>query len=181
MKVEPIRDNDTIQNILQYLKITNERNYIMFMVGIYTGLRIGDILRLKIKDVKNKKLIRIKMQKVNKNIDISINPKLKVALDQYCKDKDNNDYLIKSTEGFNRAIDKSQAYRIISAIGKRFNLENIGTHTLRKTFGYHYYYSTDKDIVAVQLALGHRDSGTTLRYIGVLQSDINASINKLKY
>lgn len=181
MKVEPIRDKETIQNILHYLKSSCERNYIMFMIGIYTGLRIGDILKLKVKDVKNKKGIRVKMQKVNKDIDIAFNPELKSALDEYCNAKDPNDFLIKSREGYNKAIDKSQAYRVINNIGERFKLENIGTHTLRKTFGYHYYYSTDKDIVAVQLALGHRDSGTTLRYIGVLQSDINASIKKLKY
>lgn len=181
MRVEPIRDKDTIQNILHYLKNKSERNYIMFMIGIYTGLRIGDILRLKIKDVKNKNGIKIKMEKVEKEISIMFNPALKKALDKYCKDKDSNQYLIKSREGYNRAIDKSQAYRIINGIGVVFNLDNIGTHTLRKTFGFHYYYSTGKDIVAVQLALGHRDSGTTLRYIGVLQSNINASIKKLRY
>lgn len=181
MKVEPIRDKETIQNILHYLKGSNERNYIMFIMGIYTGLRIGDILRLKIKDVKNKSGLRIKMQKVEKPIEIAFNPELKKALDEYCTNKDPNDFLIKSKEGYNKAIDKSQAYRIINGIGTRFRLDNIGTHTLRKTFGYHYYYSTGKDIVAVQLALGHRDSGTTLRYIGVLQSNINASIKKLKY
>ncbi|MFA9398041.1 MAG: tyrosine-type recombinase/integrase [Clostridiaceae bacterium] len=181
MKVEPIRDKDTIKNILNYLKSSNERNYIMFMIGIYTGLRIGDILKLKIKDVNNKSGFKIKMQKVDKEISIAFNPVLKKAIDEYCKDKDPNDFIIKSREGYNKAIDKSQAYRIINSIGVKFKLDNIGTHTLRKTFGYHYYYSTDKDIVAVQLALGHRDSGTTLRYIGVLQSDINASIKKLKY
>lgn len=181
MKVEPIRDKDTIQNIVHYLKNNNERNYIMFLMGIYTGLRIGDILRLKIRDVKDKSVLRIKMQKVDKDIEIAFNPELKKALEEYCKGKDPNDFLIKSTEGYNKAIDKSQAYRIINAVGSKFKLENIGTHTLRKTFGYHYYYSTDKDIVAVQLALGHRDSGTTLRYIGVLQSNINASIKKLRY
>lgn len=181
MKVEPIRDKAVIENIVHYLKNNSERNYIMFMMGIYTGLRIGDILRLKIKDVTNKSILRIKMQKVDKEIDIAINPELKKALDEYCKEKDPNDFLIKSKEGYNKAIDKSQAYRIISGIGKEFNLEHIGTHTLRKTFGYHYYYSTDKDIVAVQLALGHRESSTTLRYIGVLQNDINVSIKKLRY
>lgn len=181
MKVEPIRDKDTIQNILRFLKGSNKRNYIMVMMGIYTGLRIGDILRLRIRDVKNKQGLKIKMQKVSKEIEIAFNPELKKALNEYCEDKDPSDFLIKSTEGYNKAIDKSQAYRIIRDIGDRFKLENIGTHTLRKTFGYHYYYSTDKDIVAVQLALGHRDSGTTLRYIGVLQSDINTSIKKLRY
>ncbi|URZ02730.1 tyrosine-type recombinase/integrase [Clostridium felsineum] len=181
MKVEPIRDKDTIQNILQYLKSTNKRNYIMFMIGIYTGLRIGDILRLKIKDVKNKQGLRIKMQKVSKDIEIAFNPILKRSLDEYCADKEPNEFLIKSIEGYNKAIDKSQAYRIIKDIGEKFKLDNIGTHSLRKTFGYHYYYSTDKDIVAVQLALGHRDSSTTLRYIGVLQSNINASLKRLRY
>lgn len=42
--VEPIRDINTVMDIADYLKSKNERDYVMFMFGIYTGLRISDML-----------------------------------------------------------------------------------------------------------------------------------------
>lgn len=44
--VEPIRDLETVLDIADYLKVRNKRDYVMFMFGIYSGLRISDILQL---------------------------------------------------------------------------------------------------------------------------------------
>lgn len=52
--VQPIRDTEQIQQIKDYLKEKNERNYILFVMGINTGLRISDILKLKVGDLKGK-------------------------------------------------------------------------------------------------------------------------------
>jgi integrase len=180
-KVEPIRDKDTIKNIINYLKKVNERNYILFMVGIYTGLRIGDILRLKVRDVYNKSGIKIKTEKTGTEIDMKFSKELKKALNDYIRGKDSNEYLIKSRQGYNKPISRIQAYRILEDIAIRFDLNNIGCHSLRKTFGYHYYYATDKDIVAVQRALGHSDPSITLRYIGIIKADIDRGIDNLKF
>ena len=49
--VEPIRDKDDIQSMKDYLKAWNERNYMMFLLGINSGLRISDIINLRVKDV----------------------------------------------------------------------------------------------------------------------------------
>ncbi len=64
--VEPIRDYDKLTDILEYLKRTNQRNYMMFLVGIYTALRISDILRLKVRDVKNRNNITLREKKTGK-------------------------------------------------------------------------------------------------------------------
>ena len=61
--VEPIRDADVFHDILNTLKKENMRNYTMVMTGTYTALRISDILRLKVKDVKNNKYINIRERK----------------------------------------------------------------------------------------------------------------------
>ena len=45
--VEPIRDMDLVMDLADYLKSNNERDYVLFMFGIYTGLRISDILKCK--------------------------------------------------------------------------------------------------------------------------------------
>ena len=52
--VEPIRDPDDIQAMKDYLKEWNERNYMLFVFGINLGLRISDIIKLKVKDVQGK-------------------------------------------------------------------------------------------------------------------------------
>ena len=58
--VEPIRDADVFHDIQASLLKTKPRNYVLVMTGTYTGLRISDILKLKVKDVRNKKYIDVK-------------------------------------------------------------------------------------------------------------------------
>ena len=61
--VEPIRDIGTVNDIADYLREQSERNYIMFMIGIYSGLRISDILTLRVRDVRNRDRIMIREKK----------------------------------------------------------------------------------------------------------------------
>ena len=61
-EVKPISD-ENIEDIAQYLKSKNERDYVMFMFMLHTGLRISDVLKLKIADVVNKKLYICKSRK----------------------------------------------------------------------------------------------------------------------
>lgn len=56
-------------------------------------------------------------------------------------------------------------------IGKEVNIA-LGTHSMRKTRGYHLYQST-KDIARVMKMLRHSSEGVTLRYIGVTQDDVD--------
>lgn len=178
--VEPIRDYNKLQDILEYLKHENKRNYIMFMIGCYTALRISDILMLKVKDVKNKKNITIREKKTGKQKIIPINNKLRKALDDYIKDKNDYEYLIKSREKENKAITRDTAYKILKDVGNKFGIENIGTHTLRKTFGYHFYMQT-KNIVLLMEFFNHSDPSVTLRYIGINQEAVNKAVLNFDY
>lgn len=177
--VEPIRDPATVENIAKYLKITNERNYIMFLCGIYTGLRISDILKLKISDVKNRNSINLREKKTQKQRIFEINPLLKRELAAYIYGKDPDEYLIKSRQDFNRPLTRSMAYKILQGVAEQFSLECIGCHTLRKTFGYHFYQQY-KDVVTLQKIFNHSDPGITLRYIGIEQESINNAMKKFK-
>ncbi|SET85503.1 Phage integrase family protein, partial [Oceanobacillus limi] len=62
---------------------------------------------------------------------------------------------------------------------KHVNLVNIGTHTLRKTFGYHLYKQTG-DVALLQKILNHSDPAFTLRYIGIDQDAMNKAIKEFK-
>ncbi|AWZ50016.1 site-specific integrase (plasmid) [Clostridiaceae bacterium 14S0207] len=170
--VEPIRDTQKVRDIQEYLKRIDSRNYILFITGVYTGLRISDILRLKVKDVKDKRFIYIREKKTSKQNIIEINKLLEKEYKWYCSDKELDEYLIKSREGVNKAITRQQAYKIIKEVGKDFGIDNLGTHTMRKTFGYHYYKQT-KDVATLMKMFNHSDPSITLKYIGIIQDQMN--------
>ena len=65
-RVQPIREISKINEIKTILRSKSERNFIMFCIGIHTGLRISDILQLKVKDLKNQEYIRIWEKKTHK-------------------------------------------------------------------------------------------------------------------
>lgn len=180
-RVEPIRDIDLVKDIGKYFKQRNERNYIMYLIGIYSGLRISDILNLKVKDVKNKSNISLREKKTGKQKIFPINPYLRKNLSVYIEDNEleMDEYLIKAQGKQNRAITRDMAYKIMNQAAEYFGLYNIGTHTLRKTFGYHFYLQT-KDIVTLQKIFNHSDPSITLIYIGIEQSEINKKMNSFK-
>jgi len=179
--VQPIRDTNVVRDILTYLKNSNERNYILFMMGIYTGRRVTDILDLRIQDIKNKEYLNIKERKTRKAAKIDFTAELKKAIKDYCEGKPVEQYLVKSTKGANRPLSRQAAYKMLRDTAKKFGLEQIGTHTMRKTFGYHLYHGSGKDIVLVMNALGHTSESVTLRYIGITNEQVNTAIKKLKY
>lgn len=73
-------------------------------MGIYTGLRVSDILKLRVKDVKDKEIFSIKETKTGKKKMIMINPILKRTLKHYCEDKEGKEFLIKSRNGYNNPL-----------------------------------------------------------------------------
>lgn len=173
--VEPIRDKEQIKKVKQVLKQGNQRNYLLFVLGINSGLRISDILKLKVKDVKNKKYIEIKEQKTKKYKKFPITKTLKLCIDKYINNKLSEDWLFESKRG-SHPITRVQAYRIICNACNNAGINlNIGTHTLRKTFGYHFYQEK-KDIVILQKIFNHSTPDITLRYIGINQDIIDLNL-----
>ena len=178
--VEPIRDITTVQDIADYLKEKDEKYYIMYLVGIYSGLRISDILRLKVRDVRGKDKIKVREKKTGKEKAFPINKALAAALETYCENKRDYDYLVPSARATNKAITREYAYRVMHEAGEYFGLYNLGTHTLRKTFGYHFYMQT-KDVVLLMRILNHTSQSQTLRYIGIEQTTIDEAIKRFNY
>ncbi len=169
--VEPIRDADVFHDIQATLKRENMRNYALVMTGTYTGLRISDILKLKVKDVKNKKYIDIREKKTEKRNIIEISPILRAVYKDYCLEMDDEEYLFRKSN-INKPIGREQAWKIMKNIGDRFGIENLGTHTLRKTFGFHYYKQTG-DIATLMQMFNHSKESITLKYIGITQDTMN--------
>ncbi len=178
--VEPIRDKEVVLDIADYLKSRNQRDYVMFMFGIYSGLRICDILQFRVRDVRGKDYVVRREKKTQKEKRFPINKNLGKILEEYIRDKKDYEFLFKSPNAPNKAITRQQAYNILSAAGKVFGLESIGTHTLRKTFGYHLYKQT-KDAALLMDIFNHSDIHITLRYIGVNQDCKDRAYNNLSF
>ncbi|MFS0864111.1 site-specific integrase [Fredinandcohnia sp. 179-A 10B2 NHS] len=176
--VQPIRDKELINQIKKDLKQDNPRNYILFLLGINTGLRISDLLKLKVKDVEGWYIV-IREQKRKKYRRIKMTSELKREIREYIKDKPKNEYLIKSREGSNKPITRGMAYVILNQIARAYGLESIGTHSLRKTFGF-MFYKQFKDVVALMRIYNHSDPKETLRYIGIEQDELDDMMKKFK-
>ena len=171
--VEPLRKMSDLRKIEKILAAQSMRNLVLFTIGTNCGLRISDILALNIGDVKGKNYIQLKEKKTGKFKKIPINSKLKPMLAKYTKGKNPNEPLFKTI--FKNRLDRIAAYRIINDVCAKAGLEEkIGTHTLRKTFGYHYY-KMYKDIVMLQKIFNHSTPQITLRYIGIEQDKIDES------
>jgi integrase len=164
--VQPIRDLEKINRVKEILRAASERNYIIFVLGINTGLRVGDLAKLKVKDVRNREHLVIVERKTKKHKRIKITPALKRELKPYIQDKDDEEYLIKSREGDNRPLSRGQIYNILRGVARQVGLREIGCHTLRKTFGYHFYQKY-KDVAMLQDLFNHSSPAVTLRYIGI--------------
>ena len=96
-----------------------------------------------------------------------------MEMEKYTKNMKTGEYLFKSRKGKNRPITTVQAYKI-KRNGKRIGLEEIGTHTMKKTFGY-WHYQQYKDVAILQEIFNHSSPSVTLRYIGINQDNIDKS------
>lgn len=172
--VEPIKNLNEIRKIETILEAQSLRDLLIFTIGINCGLRISDILALNIGDVQNKSYIQLTEKKTGKYKKIPINAKLKPLLEKYVKGKSNKEEPLFLTV-FNNRMERVAAYYMIRNACKKANIQaNVGTHTLRKTFGYHHYHRY-KDIALLQKIFNHSSPQTTLRYIGIDQETIEES------
>ncbi len=172
--VQPIRSKEEIENMKWALKRhCSERDYIIFLIGLNTGLRVGDLLKLKVSDVKRKQFTiqEGKTKKARKINIANIFEEVKV----YAATVD-SEFLFPSRKG-DKAITTTQAYRQLQKAAEFAEVESIGTHTMRKTFGYWFYKQT-RDIAKLQAILNHSHPQITLTYIGITSEEIENSLNE---
>ena len=173
--VEPIKNMETLHQIEEFLKTRKKRDLVLFVMGTNTGLRVSDILALDIQDVKHKDFVEIVEKKTGKYKKFPLNKKIRALLNEYIDEEEEEHYPLFMTI-YNNRLGRSSAYRIINGACRVAGVkENIGTHTLRKTFGYHHYKKF-KDIALLQKIFNHYSPSVTLRYIGIDQEEINKKL-----
>lgn len=176
--VEPIRSKEDIEIMKEYLRDWNDRNYMIFLVGLNTGLRISDIINLKVSNLRGWYII-LTERKTRKVRKTKMNGTLKKELDRYVRGKKISDYLFQSRKGKNKPITRQMAYLILKTAATDCGVENVGTHTMRKTFGYHYYQK-HKDIGTLMDIFNHSSPAITKKYIGINQDSIDRAMASFK-
>lgn len=177
--VEPIRDRRAIERIKSVLRGTSPRNYLLFTLGINLGIRIGDLLKLKVKDVRDNKgelkdSIYLREEKTNKEAKPTINEAAKEALDFYFEHNFNHNpeaYLFRKAKK-NQPLTRQRVWQLIKEWIDMVGLKGeFGCHTLRKTWGYQSR-RMGFPIELIQEKYGHRSPEVTRRYIGITRDEI---------
>ena len=181
---DPIRSYEDFYAIQQYfLHRKKVRDWMMWTVGVSLGLRISDLLSLKIKDVLNpdktfKDRINLIEQKTSKANNCLITESVIYALTVYFDsiqwNFDIDDYLFKSRKTKGKMYEE-YGWKILSDAGKSLRLPIvIGSHTMRKSFA-NIAACVDKStidmnaITKIQGLLNHSDQRVTMRYLGTYQ------------
>lgn len=174
MTVEPIRDRTKIKQMYQYLHGKDQKYGLIFKFGLNTGLRISDILPIKVNNIFNNRYefrdhLIIKEKKTGKEKKIKLNNTLRKDIMNYLKTNTllYEDYIFPSRKG--NYIGRIQAYRVLKEAANLFGIENFGTHSLRKTWGYWTYKISKYNIGLIMDTFNHSSQSITLRYIGVNQ------------
>lgn len=174
MTVEPIRKKSKIKQMYQYLNGKDSKYSLLFKFGLNTGLRISDILPLKFKDIFNnngefKDYLVLTEKKTGKEKKIKLNDALRKTMKTYAKNNrlSSENYIFPSRKGTH--IGRVQAYRVLKEAANVIGIENFGTHSLRKTWGYWTYKASRYNIGLIMDTFNHSSQSITLRYIGMNQ------------
>lgn len=165
--VAPIKDEETLKRFGETLKEVDYKYYIMFELGVGTGLQLQDILSFKNKDVTDKKEITVEIGTKNIKNTFKISDDLKKIIHDFTEGKDPDAYLIYGHQGKEKEkpVSREQAYRVLRAAGHKIGLSSIGAQTMRKTFAWKYYKETG-DIYYLQNLFNHASPSITYRFIG---------------
>ena len=168
--VAPIKDQETLKNFGETLKQVDYKYYIMFELGVGTGLQLQDILAFKNKDVTGKKEIEVTIGTRNMKNVFTVPEELQQIINEYTKGKDPEAYLILGHSSSNKPVSREQAYRVLRSAGHKIGLNSIGAQTMRKTYAWNYYKETG-DIYLVADVLGHKDVNTTKKHYAAIEDE----------
>ena len=134
--LQPLRSQQEITDFLFCLRRNKnaERDVFLFLIGINSGLRMSDIVKLKKQDILSAKNPRIVEQKTGKTRILYLSS-LQDLIQAYTIDLAPADYLFPSTKGGH--LEVNTVYQMFQKVAALLGRDDIGTHTLRKPFGYH--------------------------------------------
>lgn len=163
--VAPIKDEQTLEEFRNALKEVDVKYYIMFEIGVGTGMQLVEILKLKNKDVAGKTEIVSEIGKRKTKTVFQVSEDLQKIIADYTANRDPEGYLLTGYIGSESPLSREQAYRVFKQAGRKIGLGSIGAQTMRKTFAWRYYKETG-DIYYLQELFNHASPSITYRFIG---------------
>lgn len=164
-------------------KLERDKEYkfcLMFAIGVFSGLRISDLLQLRFNQFENTDFLEIQEQKTGKVRKIKINSDLRDIIERI-KNKmgivDSGRYIFINRYG-TKPIDKSYVNVKLKQIFKKYGIElegNSSSHLFRKTLGNRVLklnnYSNES-IVLIMMLFGHSSIAITKKYLGIRDREI---------
>jgi integrase len=178
--VDPIRKIEDVKSISKLLE-GSPRDQLLFIMGVNNGIRTGDLLKLKVKDVKHLKagdFITIREGKTNKDNVLVVNKTVYKTLNNYLDtiQPGDNDYLFKSRKG-KKSLQTKAVNRMIKNWTKTINLKgNYGAHTLRKTWGYIQRTKHGVGFEIICKRFNHSSPSVTMRYLGIQDKEVHDTL-----
>jgi len=168
-----------------YLKTLKSRSgpefALLAFIGIKTGLRVSDLLKLKYGAFKEqKKVLQVQEGKTGKSKRIEITSELRKAvldLKRFTASADTA-FIFQGKEA-GKAMHRSTAYRHLKRAGDACGLERVGTHSLRKSYAQGLYTDSKGDLDFVQKELNHKHQETTLHSYILAGVDIKKLLHPL--
>lgn len=189
--VQPIRSPETRQEMYEIarahdrIRKNGDTSWeLLLLIGFNTSLRISDLRKLRVKDIRDEEKLEIIAEKTGKTLSLATSEMFRKKAKKLLKNRNADDFLFASREtdpetGKRRAITRQQAYNIIREICARAGVpERVGCHTLRKTYGY-VHYQKFRDIAALQRVLCHTSQRDTLVYIGISADEQDAQTSQI--
>lgn len=190
-QMQPIRDLDKVHDVtvtLSRIRDTRgKRMFLMWVVGINMGFRVSDLIDLKVGQLRDENAFTYLPKKQShksgaRPITVPVPGVVRKVLKARLPDAPADAWLFpsrKRSAGKNaQHISRQTARMDMREIGRVCGLtQKIGCHTMRKTFGYHYYQKTH-DVAILQEWFYHESPATTLIYIGVALDNFREMIKK---
>jgi integrase len=175
--VDPIRKLKDIKAIAKLTK-SNPRNHLLFLISVNNGIRIADIIKLKVKDIRHLKAgntLTITESKTGKKNILVINKTVFKALKNYLDtvQPEDEDYLFPSRKG-NSHLQSQAVSKLVKKWTKEINLKgNFGCHSLRKAFGViqRTVYGVGFEILCKRY--NHSSPAITMRYLGIENKEVH--------
>lgn len=148
--------------------LLGDREKALFELMLSTGMRVGEISRLKIEDIdfSNRRIHIHDGKTENAERDVYLTIRARNALKKYIKDRYSG-YVFRPSKNIIKddvAISNSTIEKIAKEIGKRASCHcNTTVHIYRKTFASEEYRRT-KNVKYVSLLLGHASTAITEKY-----------------
>jgi len=171
--VEPIRNPKDIKAIKKMLA-NNPRDLCIFTLGINTNIRASDILSLRVRDVRGKDELVLREKKTKKIRRITLNRSVQEAIKNLLasmSDPDDEDYLFVGLRG--NPLTVPTLSRMVKTWCQAINLPgNYGSHSLRKTWGYHQRVSFGMGLPELMVCFNHSSQRQTLDYLCVQPEEV---------